>query len=152
MAKTIDSNATPAGSEMPCVRCGSCLDVCPDGLQPERLLRFVRAGELESAAAQGLFDCSECGRCDPVCPSRIPLLQVFRDGKQEIRQHAQIRAVADAARDRYRLRQERLQREAAETAVRSSERKAQASADAVAAALERAKARRQPKDPGTAES
>jgi electron transport complex protein RnfC len=149
MAEPTDSNATSAGSEMPCVRCGACLEVCPDGLQPALLLRFVRAGELESAAAQGLFDCSECSRCDPVCPSRIPLLQVFRDGKQEIRQRAQSRAIADAARDRYRLRQERLQREAAESAVRSSERKAQASADAVAAALERAKARRQPKDPGT---
>jgi electron transport complex protein RnfC len=148
MGEPKDPSASFAGIEMPCIRCGACLEVCPDALQPGQLLRFVRAGELQNAADRGLFDCSECGRCDPVCPSRIPLLRIFRDGKQQIRQGARSRAIADAARDRYRSRQERLQRGAAETAVRLSERKLQASADAVAAALERAKARRQPKEPG----
>jgi electron transport complex protein RnfC len=135
---------------MPCIRCGACADVCPAQLQPAQLLRQLRREEFADAEADRLFDCSECGRCDPVCPSRIPLLQVFRDGKQELRRRAGELAFADAARQRYLSRQQRLQRDAAEAEARLAERKAQvAGADAVAAALARAKARREAKDPGS---
>ena len=136
--------------EMPCIRCGACIDVCPAQLQPQQLLRQLRAEDFEAAEADGLFDCSECGRCDPACPSHIPLLQVFRIGKDEIRLRARRLATADAARERYESRQRRLQREAAEAATRQSERKAQvANPDAVAAALERAKARRESQNRGS---
>jgi electron transport complex protein RnfC len=136
--------------EMPCIRCGACIDVCPAHLQPQQLLRQLRADDFDTAETDGLFDCSECGRCDPVCPSRIPLLQVFRTGKDAVRQRAQTMAVADAARERFESRQRRLQREAAETAARQSERKAQvANPDAIAAALERAKARRESQNKGS---
>ena len=137
------------GMEMPCIRCGACIDVCPAHLQPQQLLRQLRADDFEAAEADGLFDCSECGRCDPVCPSRIPLLQVFRSGKDEIRQRTERMTFAHAARERYESRQRRLQREAADAAARQSERKAQvANPDAVAAALERAKARREAQNKG----
>ena len=129
---------------MPCIRCGVCADVCPAQLQPQQLLRQLRAENFPDVEADGLFDCSECGRCDPVCPSRVPLLAAFRDGKSEIRQRALRMAVADAARERFESRQRRLQREAVETAERQSERQAQiAHPDAVTAALERARAKRQ---------
>lgn len=133
-------------SEMPCIRCGACIDACPERLQPQRLLSMLRSQDFAGAQDEGVFDCSECGRCDPVCPSRIPLLRTFRDGKQEIRQRERQLATADAARERYQSRQLRLQREAIESAARLSERKSKvAGSDAVAAALERAKARRQSK-------
>jgi len=135
--------------EMPCIRCAACIDVCPAQLQPQLLLQQLRAGNCDDAERDGLFDCSECGRCDPVCPSRIPLLQVFRNGKAEIRLRARKLAAADAARARYQSRQQRLQREADEAATRQSERKAQvANPDAVAAALARARARRESQDKG----
>jgi electron transport complex protein RnfC len=138
-----ESGLPTTDREMPCIRCGACAEVCPAQLQPQELLRQLRSSDFESAEANGVFDCSECGRCDPVCPSRIPLLQVFLHGKNEIRQRAKRKAVADAARDRYESRRKRLQREAIEAAERQSERKTQvASSDAVAAALERVKAKR----------
>jgi len=143
----IEFDLSVTDQEMPCIRCGACIDVCPAQLQPQRLLQQLRADDFEQADAEGLFDCSECGRCDIVCPSRIPLLQVFRSGKELIRKRARQKGAADAARERYLARLERLRREAIETAMRQSERKAQAaSPDAVAAALERAKAKRGAQD------
>jgi electron transport complex protein RnfC len=129
--------------EMPCIRCGACAEVCPAQLQPQSLLMQLRVEDFERAEADGLFACTECGRCDPVCPSRIPLLDAFRQGKDEIRLRSQQLAMADAARTRFESRQQRLQREAVEAVARQVERKAQAaSPDAVTAALERAKAKR----------
>lgn len=138
-----ETGLAPTDQEMPCIRCGACIDVCPARVQPQQLVRQLRAGEFDLAETDGLFDCSECGRCDPVCPSRIPLLRTFQAGKDELRRRARRLAIADATRERHQSRQLRLQREAIEAAARQSERKAQvANPDAVAAALERAKARR----------
>lgn len=145
-----ESGLPAAGVEMPCIRCAACVEVCPARLQPQQLLQQLRAGNFENAEADSLFNCSECGRCDPVCPSHIPLLQVFRNGKAEIRLRARKLAAADAARERFQSRQRRLQREAAEAVTRQSEHKAQvANPDAVAAALERARARRESQNKGS---
>lgn len=135
--------------EMPCIRCGNCASVCPAQLQPQRLLADLRAGNIARAQGDGVIDCIECGGCDLVCPSHIPLLRQFIDAKANLASQALARQQADAARERYLARGQRLEREAAERAERDAARKASsASADAVAAAIERAKARKQrPKDP-----
>ena len=148
MDETIAVSASPR-QEMPCIRCGACADACPARLQPQQLLRRLRAEDFDVAQADGLFDCSECGRCDPVCPSHIPLLQVFWTGKTEIRLRARRLAAADAARERFESRRRRLQRDGMEAARHQSERKAQAAGpDVVAAALARAKAKRTPPNDG----
>lgn len=66
---------------LPCVRCGSCIDVCARGLSPMKLAQFIRDGEWEKAEEWGLKYCMECGACAYVCPSNIPLVQLFRSGK-----------------------------------------------------------------------
>lgn len=147
-----EAPAPAANIEMPCIRCGKCADACPVQLRPQQLLLHLRNEDFKAAEAEQLFSCNECGYCDLVCPSQIPLVQTFKDGKNDIREKAAQLAAADAARERFGARQRRLEREAVETAARQSERKAQvASPDAVAAALERAKARRlaQGKDSGS---
>lgn len=132
----------PAGDEMPCIRCGDCAGACPSRLLPQLLLRQVRAGQWDAAAAQGLPDCIECGCCDLVCPSHIPLTAHFRHGRTEWRRRIDAAAGADAARRRFESRQLRLAREEEERAHRREARQAAASADAVAAAIARARARR----------
>jgi electron transport complex protein RnfC len=130
-------------AEQPCIRCGECAAVCPAQLQPPRLLEQLRDGHLRAAERDGAMDCIECGRCDPMCPSRIPLLQRYREAKRRIGDAAQRRAVAMAARERYRARQLRLGRDEEQRIERHAERSAElSSSDAVAAAIARAQAKR----------
>lgn len=67
-----------------CVRCGKCVDVCPMGLIPTTLAKYVEKGKLIDAEELGILDCIECGSCNYICPSRRPLLQWIRIGKIDI--------------------------------------------------------------------
>lgn len=67
--------------ERPCVRCGECLEVCPVGLDPSRLLKLLRVGRASEANEAGLGLCSSCGACASVCRSRIPLVAAFDAAK-----------------------------------------------------------------------
>ena len=71
--------------ELPCIRCGSCIEACPWDLVPTRLFKLVRMGETAAAAREGISRCTECGCCAYSCPSRIPLVAVLRDGKRALR-------------------------------------------------------------------
>ncbi|HEU0153332.1 MAG TPA: electron transport complex subunit RsxC [Arenimonas sp.] len=138
-----DADLRPVGDEMPCIRCGDCASACPARLLPQQLLWQVRADRLDEARDQGLFDCIECGCCDLACPSHIPLTAHFRHGKSALRLRAAEAGRAEAARERYESRLQRLQREADEREQRLAERRAGAAQpEAVAAALARARARR----------
>jgi electron transport complex protein RnfC len=69
---------------MPCIRCASCVQVCPCGLLPVEMAAHARVGELEGAVKLGLMDCIGCGSCSYVCPSHIPLVQYFNYAKGEM--------------------------------------------------------------------
>jgi len=134
---------TSSSAEQPCISCGDCVTVCPVQLNPQRLLLQLRDWHLRAAETDGAMNCTECSRCDVVCPSRIPLVQRYREAKQLIREAAQRREIAMAARERYRARQLRLSRDQEQRAERHAERTADAtSSDAVAAAIARAQAKR----------
>ena len=80
----IAATADELGSEeheMPCIRCGDCVEACPANLLPQELLVAARAGNIAELQALGVSECIECGACDYVCPSHIPLTQHFVRGK-----------------------------------------------------------------------
>lgn len=68
--------------EVACLRCGSCSDHCPSGLQP---VRIVQANKLKDMARLEKLDvskCIECGMCTYVCPSKIAVTENVRRAKR----------------------------------------------------------------------
>ncbi len=80
-----------SGEEQPCIRCASCVSVCPAGLRPLDMANNIRINQLDAAVDLGLKDCISCGCCSYICPSNIPLVQYFKYASGEVmaRQQAQ---------------------------------------------------------------
>jgi len=70
--------------ERGCIRCGSCLEVCPMRLEPSTLARYARAGRYDDCRRYYIEDCFNCGCCTYVCPSNIPILQYIKTAKAEL--------------------------------------------------------------------
>jgi electron transport complex protein RnfC len=68
-----------------CIRCGSCIDVCPMGLNPSMLSILSEKEFFEEAKEYNLFDCFECGSCAFVCPSKRPMVQFIRLAKSQVK-------------------------------------------------------------------
>lgn len=78
------ANTSLNGNPRPCVKCGYCVDVCPQNLVPALLGQYSANGLLSEAQNIDIFACIECGLCAYVCPSKIPLLEQIREGKRQI--------------------------------------------------------------------
>ena len=81
-----------------CIRCGKCVDACPMHLMPVMMYNAVHDKDVPEMKAQNMMDCIECGCCAYTCPACIPLVQAFRDGKQQIRASMPKPAPAPAAK------------------------------------------------------
>ncbi len=71
--------------EFPCIRCGRCVEACPYFLNPARFARLSRARMFGEMKGYFVFDCVECGCCTFACPSSIPIVQLIRTGKDQLR-------------------------------------------------------------------
>ncbi len=108
----------------PCIRCATCVTACPMGLMPLEIASYVRAGDLDHAAAYGLGDCMGCGCCAYLCPAHIPLVQYFAYAKGEIAARERNQAKQAALQQLAIAREERLARVAREKAEAAARRKA----------------------------
>jgi len=71
------------GPESPCIRCGSCVDACPMGLNPSMLsILGERSLVDESLNEYHLLDCMECGCCTYVCPAKRKIVHYIRYTKK----------------------------------------------------------------------
>lgn len=68
-----------------CLHCGKCIEACPMGLEPYRLLLMSKKGNSSRAKEEHILDCIECGSCSFVCPSNRPILDYIRLGKTQLR-------------------------------------------------------------------
>lgn len=117
-----DIAVTP-NSDQPCIRCGQCVEVCPQGLFPQLLNDHARTQRLTALNELQLLACIECACCDHACPSQIPLTQNFKAAKRDLRRHLEDEQMAASARQRFEARQERLKREQSERESEVLERK-----------------------------
>jgi len=70
--------------EEPCIKCARCVDYCPMGLLPTVLAHLVKEEKWDELEKYHIMDCFECGCCSYVCPSKIPLVQLIKQGKLHI--------------------------------------------------------------------
>lgn len=114
----------PTEMQMPCIRCGQCMDACPVNLLPQQMYWHSQAHEFDKVEKLNIFDCIECGCCSYVCPSHIPLVQYYRNAKSEIKEiHAQEKAT-ELAKQRHEFRLARIEREKQEREARLNAKKA----------------------------
>ena len=100
-------NRNPDAPELACIRCGACVDECPEDLIPQELYWYARTGAWQEARERGLDECIECGRCNQVCPSNIDLLAAFTRGRQALAAEALAEREAAEARRRHESHQAR---------------------------------------------
>ena len=72
--------------EMPCIKCGKCVNACPMNLVPSFLKKATDIKDTEKLKKLGISACMECGCCAYSCPSGIPLVQHMRLAKQYLRE------------------------------------------------------------------
>ncbi len=83
-------------SDYPCINCGECVHICPAHIQVNMLVRFLEAGEYQTAADEyDLYSCIECGLCSLVCESKIPIFQYIRLAKYELAREKAAEAIDD---------------------------------------------------------
>jgi electron transport complex protein RnfC len=71
-----------------CIRCASCVEVCPMGLMPYKIADMGRLDMVDMFKSWSALACIECGCCSFVCPSSRPLVQWIRVGKIKVREAA----------------------------------------------------------------
>jgi electron transport complex protein RnfC len=69
-----------------CIRCGSCTNTCPFGLNPASIAQAYRKKDFEALEHLNVNLCMECGCCSFVCPANRPLVQTNKLAKQALRE------------------------------------------------------------------
>ncbi|MFH1717589.1 MAG: electron transport complex subunit RsxC [Planctomycetota bacterium] len=64
-----------------CIRCGRCLQVCPENLNPTKIAHAVKNNLLDVAESYYMTGCMECGCCSYICPANIELTGYIKTGK-----------------------------------------------------------------------
>ncbi|MHC4110248.1 MAG: electron transport complex subunit RsxC [Planctomycetota bacterium] len=67
--------------QTPCLRCGRCLEVCPENLNPTKIAHAVKHNLLDVAESYYISACMECGSCSYVCPANIEVTGHIKTGK-----------------------------------------------------------------------
>ncbi len=82
--RKIDTNEN--GERRSCIYCNYCEEVCPVGLMPYLLSKYVTHDMIEEANRHKILACIDCGLCTYVCPSKIPLMTHIQEGKAQLKE------------------------------------------------------------------
>lgn len=65
-----------------CLRCGTCSEYCPNGLQPVNIVTAYKAKDKDRLNKLKVLECVECGLCSYVCPSKVDVTENVRRAKR----------------------------------------------------------------------
>ena len=75
-----------APKQTECIRCGSCTNTCPFGINPAEIARAYAKKDIAALNALALSSCMECGCCSFICPAHRPLVQTNRLAKAFVKE------------------------------------------------------------------
>lgn len=79
--KNNDTNLN--GEERACLSCGNCYNLCPAGLYPTQLYKYVERDKVDEVPMRyGIFRCFDCNLCTYGCTAKIPLADWIGKGKE----------------------------------------------------------------------
>ena len=91
------------GEVRPCISCNFCEEVCPAGIMPHLIHKYIYADKIEEIIRSRVDLCVQCGLCSFICTSKIELREEFAQivgaielEKEEDRKHAEEQAKAAA--------------------------------------------------------
>ena len=73
-----------ANPESPCIRCGRCIDVCPEHIVPQIMMGAAERNDLALFEKLNGMECCECGSCTFICPAHRPLTQAFKEMRKAV--------------------------------------------------------------------
>jgi electron transport complex protein RnfC len=69
-----------------CIRCGTCTNTCPFGLNPASIALAYEKKDVEELKTLNVESCMECGCCSFVCPANRPLVQTNKLAKRMLKE------------------------------------------------------------------
>jgi len=93
LPKHLDSGVH--GGVRPCVQCNYCDEVCPVGIYPHLIWKYVQAEDVEESFRLKSYDCIGCKLCDYVCPSKIDISATVEWAKNDFRIMRKIDEISD---------------------------------------------------------
>lgn len=82
------------GEVRPCISCNFCEEVCPAGIMPHLIHKYLYKDLIEEADSAHVSFCVQCGLCSFVCTSKLELREEFAKAIEVIEEE---KAVARAA-------------------------------------------------------
>ena len=77
----LDEKEAHLPKETACIKCGSCANTCPLGLDPKAFVQALRAQDDEALVTLKANICMECGCCSYVCPAKRQLVHTNKIAK-----------------------------------------------------------------------
>jgi Na(+)-translocating NADH:ubiquinone oxidoreductase A subunit len=74
------------GQVRPCISCNFCEEVCPAGIMPHLIHKYLYKDLIEDADRARVDLCVQCGLCSFVCTSKLELKEEFAQAKVVIEQ------------------------------------------------------------------
>ena len=83
----------------PCIRCGRCVEACPEFLVPPMMVKAATHDDLAGFEKLNGMECMECGTCSYVCPARRPLTQIFKQARKMVMADRKVKAAEQKQRE-----------------------------------------------------